>query len=66
MERGMEGKGKGKGGETTCLIPPPLASASNTTLRLSTLISQLLVLIHHLITSFLYEPTTCNMTVSMT
>jgi len=34
MERGGEGKGKGKGGETTCLTSPPLASASNTTLPL--------------------------------
>ena len=32
MERGGEGKGKGKGGETTCLTSHPLASASNTTL----------------------------------
>jgi len=23
MERGREGKGKGKGGETTCLTPSP-------------------------------------------
>ena len=35
MERGRRGKakGKGKGGEITCLTSPPLASASNTTLE---------------------------------
>ena len=36
MERGRERKGKGKGGGDACLTsPPPLASASNTTLDVS-------------------------------
>ena len=72
VRKGCRGNGKGDGRERgkgrvgrPPALSPPLASASNSTLRLSTLISQLLVLIHHLITSFFYEPTTCNMTVSM-
>ena len=32
-----EGEGKGRVGETTCLTPPPLASASNSTLLLPAL-----------------------------